>query len=138
MVGKCYRVSVRKTFWKDFSKYIGDSVEKIRNTESKLAQLQEFDPNIVYKKTGLFLAGTKVGTWGASIDDVRKELSEYLLGTGEDSDSKMIATMTETGIRVWDLNRIQKPLDVMILKNIRRLEDSENMRYVVVIDARSD
>ena len=81
------------------SKYIGDSIEKIRDTESRLAQLQEFDPNIVCKKTGLFLAGTKVGTWGASLDDVREEISEYLMGTGEDTDSKMIATMTETGIR---------------------------------------
>ena len=100
----------------------------IRNTESKLAQLQEFDPNIVCKKTGLFLAGTKVGTWGASIDDVRMELSEYLLGTGEDSDSKMIATMTETGIRVWDLNGNQKPLDVMILKNL--LEDLKTLKIL--------
>ena len=118
------------------SKYIGDSVEKIRNTESKLAQLQEFDSNIVCKKTGIFLAGTKVGTWGASIEDVRMELSEYLLGTGEDPDSKMIATMTETGIRVWDLNGNSETIRCNDSQElIRRLEDPENpLRYVVVIN----
>ena len=36
------------------SKYIGDSIEKIRILRVELAQLQEFDPNIVCKKTGLF------------------------------------------------------------------------------------
>ena len=118
------------------SKYIGDSVEKIRNTESKLAQLQEFDSNIVCKKTGIFLAGTKVGTWGASIEDVRMELSEYLFGTGEDPDSKMIATMTETGIRVWDLNGNSETIRCNDSQElIRRLEDPENpLRYVVVIN----
>jgi hypothetical protein len=125
------------------SKYIADSIEKIRDTESKLAQLQEFDSNIVCKKTGLFLAGTKVGTWGASIDDVRKELSDYLLGTGEDPNSKMIATMTETGIRVWDLNYNNGTEDYgseTIRCNdskelIRRLEDPENpLRHVIVVN----
>jgi len=118
------------------SKYIGDSIEKIRNTESRLAQLQEFDSNIVCKKTGLFLAGTKVGTWGASIDDVREEMSEYLMGTGEDPNSKMIATMTETGIRVWDLNGNSETIRCNDSQElIRRLEDPENpLRYVVVIN----
>lgn len=118
------------------SKYIGDSVEKIRNTESKLAHLQEFDPNIVCKKTGLFLAGTKVGTWGASIDDVREEISEYLMGTGEDPESKMIATMTETGIRIWDLNGNSETIKCNDSQElIRRLEDPENpLRYVIVVN----
>ncbi len=118
------------------SKYIGDSIEKIRDTESKLAQLQEFDSNIVCKKTGLFLAGTKVGTWGASIDDVREELSDYLLGTGEDSDSNMIATMTENGIRVWDLNGNSETIRCNDFQElIRRLEDPQNcLRYVIVIN----
>lgn len=118
------------------SKYIGDSVEKIRDTESKLAQLQEYDSNIICKKTGLFLAGTKVGAWGASIDDVRMELSEYLLGTGEDPESQMIATMTENGIRVWDLNGNSETIRCNNSQElIRRLEDPENpLRYVVVIN----
>ena len=118
------------------SKYIGDSIEKIRNTESKLAHLQEFDPNIVCKKTGLFLAGTKVGTWGASIDDVREEISEYLMGTGEDPESKMIATMTETGIRIWDLNGNSETIKCNDSQElIRRLEDPENpLRYVIVVN----
>ena len=118
------------------SKYIGDSIEKIRYTESKLAQLQEFDSNIVCKKTGLYLAGTKVGTWGASIDDVREEISEYLLGTGEDPDSKMIATMTEGGIRLYDLNGNSETIKCNNSQElIRRLEDPENpLRYVIVVN----
>ncbi|MHA2239734.1 MAG: DEAD/DEAH box helicase family protein [Candidatus Hodarchaeales archaeon] len=118
------------------SKYIGDSIEEIRCTESKLARLQEFDSNIVCKKTGLFLAGTKVGTWGAPIDDIRDEMSDYLLGTGEDPDSKMIATMTETGIRVWDLNGNSETIKCNNSQElIRRLEDPENpLRYVIVIN----
>ena len=63
-------------------------------------------------------------------------MSEYLLGTGEDPDAKMVATMTETGIRVWDLNGNSETIRCNDSKElIRRLEDPENpLRYVVVVN----
>ena len=36
-------------------------------------------------------------------DDIREVITEYLLGLDYEPIDKMIATMTETGIRVWKL-----------------------------------
>ena len=118
------------------AKSIHDSIETIENKEKALRALKAYDPNINAKLTGLYLAGTKSKVWGADIDDVREVITEYLLGLDYEPIDKMIATMTETGIRVWNL----KGESETIPKNnseelIRRLEDPTNpLRFVVVIN----
>ncbi len=118
------------------AKSIHDSIETIDNKERALRELKAHDPNINAKLTGLYLAGTKSKVWGADIDDTREVIAEYLLGLDYEPTDKMIATMTETGIRVWNL----KGESETIPKNnsgelIRRLDDPTNpLRFVVVIN----
>lgn len=118
-------------------KSVHDSIELILQNENELLEIKENeDPRVNTKLTGLYMAGTNTGTWGSTIDDTREVIANYLIGLNYPESEKMIATMTDKGIRVWDL----KGDSVTIPKNdseelIRRLEDPSNpLRFVVVVN----
>ena len=124
-------------------KSVHESIEFIQEREELLLDIKNTpiedggDPHVHPKLTGLYMAGTGAGVWGSNIDDTRDVIAKYLRGFDIYSeDDKMIATMTETGIRVWDLNGESETIP----KNnsaelIRRLEDPENpLRFVIVVN----
>ncbi len=132
-------------------KSIYESIEFIQEREELLLDIKNTpikyggDPNIHAKLTGLYMAGTGAGVWGSNIDDTRKVITNYLreFSTYSEED-EMIATMTENGIRVWNLKEKNddgsKNQGRTIPKNnsaelIRRLEDPENpLRFVIVVN----
>ena len=118
-------------------KSIHDSIESILAREDLLLQIKETeDPNVNAKLTGLYMAGTSKGTWGATIDETREVVANYLKDIGFLESEQMIATMTDNGIRIWNL----KGESETIPKNnsgdlIQRLEDPNNpLRFVIVIN----
>ena len=126
----------KKQGYNSIAKAVEESIETILSKEDALQELKSYDPRINTKLTGLYLAGTEVATWGCPIDDTRKVIAEYLRGCNFDGNDKMIATMTENGIRVFDLYGNSETIpnnDSSEL--IKRLEDPDDaLRFVIVIN----
>ncbi len=126
----------KKQGYNSIAKAVQQSIETIFLKESQLQELKFHDSRINTKLTGLYLAGTNVATWGCPIDQTRESITEYLRGCNFDGNDKMIATMTENGIRVFDLYGNSETIpnnDSSEL--IKRLEDPDNeLRFVIVVN----
>ena len=120
------------------SRSIHDSIERIFEKEDLLKEIKDYeDPRINTKLTGLYTAGIKTGAWGSTIDETREVIAKYLSESlNFEENEKMIATMTESSIKIYDL----KGQYITIVGNdseelIRRLEDPDNpLRFVIVIN----
>ena len=120
------------------TKSIDDSIERIFEKEDLLKEIKALeDSRINTKLTGLYTAGIKTGAWGSTIDETREAIARYLLDSlNFDENEKMIATMTESSIKIYDLKGRYTPIASNDSEElIRQLEDPNNpLRFVIVIN----
>ena len=131
------------------------AIDSLFARESQLRQLQEKDPNINTKLTGLFTCGTKAGVWGSPIHSnygqrnkkgkllpqkgMVETIAEYLIERGYDEDLKMIATLQEKGSggnRIWDLSADPKNCEsIQTFEQIKQklLDEKDPLRYLIVV-----
>ena len=134
---------------------VGEAIDSLFAREDQLRQLQERDPNINTKLTGLFTCGTKAGVWGSPIHSnygqknkkgkllpqkgMVETIAAHLLQMGFDESHKMIATLQEKGSggnRIRDLSGDPRNCEsIQTFEQIkeRLLEQNDPLRYLIVV-----
>lgn len=116
---------------------VEESIDSLFYREECLRGMKQYDPNIIDKVTGLYIAGDSRNVWGCPKEDIKSIIVDYLLSLGYSPNEKMIATIVEDsagGIQIHDLNgsyeKVEKPTELF-----SRLQDpNDPVRFLISVN----